>query len=194
MKTALLLSIILFLGTELSHAQGRSSSERKTMVFQPGAKTPDAAPATPAPKAPPAPAASGNGNVNASGVDEPGQAAAAFFGLLQRGAIDDAYASLTKGSKIGESPDELRNLKAKTVEAIEVFGAITGYEVVETKKIGQNLMRRTYLSLGKEFPLRWRFYFYRYEGVWKLVDLRVDDRLGGMFEEPEEAKAPEQKP
>jgi len=194
MKFPLLFSTILLVGVAASSGQGRSPSERKTMVFQPGAKTPDAPAATPAPKVAPAPAAPATGTTIPAGLDEPGQAAAAFFGLLERGAIDDAYASLTKGSKIGENPDELRNLKAKTVEAIEVFGAIKGYELVETKKVGANLMRRTYLSLGKEFPLRWRFYFYRFEGVWKLVDLRVDDRLGGMFEEPEEAKTPEQKP
>lgn len=193
MKLPLLLSAVLLLGVHASPAQNRAS-ERKTMIFQPGAKTPDGAAATPAPKATPATPAPAGAAPTVAGLDEPAQAAAAFFGLLQRGAIDDAYGSLTKGSKIGESPDELRNLKAKTVEAIEVFGAILGYELIETKKVGVNLMRRTYLSLGKEFPLRWRFYFYKTEGVWKLVDLRVDDRLGGMFEEPEEAKAPEQKP
>jgi hypothetical protein len=190
MKLTSLFVAFLLLGIPAS--QGQNRSERKTMIFQPGAKTPDApatAPkATPVPKAPAAPAGT------AAGGDEPARAAAAFFGLLQRGAIDDAYASLTKGSKIGESPDELRNLKAKTVEAIDVFGAILGHELIETKKVGVNLMRRTYLSLGKEFPLRWRFYFYKTEGVWKLVDLRVDDRLAGMFEEPEETKVPEQKP
>jgi len=190
MKLPPLLLAALLLGIPASH--GQNKSERKTMVFQPGAKTPDAPAA--APKATPVPPTAAAVPATVAGLDEPSQAAAAFFGLLQRGAIDDAYASLTKGSKIGESPDELRNLKAKTVEAIEVFGAILGYELIETKKVGVNLMRRTYLSLGKEFPLRWRFYFYKTEGVWKLVDLRVDDRLGGMFEEPEETKVPEPKP
>ena len=191
MKRSLLIAATLIAGASAALGQARATPERKTMIFQPGAKTPDAPAATPVPVRPAA-SAPPAAPANPLGVDEPGQAAAAFFGLLQKQAIDEAYAGLTRGSKIGERPEELKNLKAKTVEAIEVFGNILGYEVVETKTLGSNLMRRTYLSLGKDFPLRWRFYFYRTEGSWKLVDLRVDDRLGGMFEEPEE-RSPEPK-
>jgi hypothetical protein len=156
---------------------------RKTLTFQPGAKTPDApaAAAAPAPQ-PVVP--------NALGIDEPGQAAALFFGLLQKNQVEEAYTGLMKGSKIAERPEELRGLKAKTTEAIEVFGAIQGFDLLETKMAGKHLMRRTYVSLGRDFPLRWRFYFYRIDGPWQLVDLRVDDRLGGIFEEPEESRAP----
>lgn len=167
----------------------RSAKERKTMVFQPGAKVPDG---YTAPVATPVPANSA-GTLRAGGIDEPGQAAADFFTLLQKGQIDEAYANLTKGSKIGERPEELQTLKSKTTEAIQVFGVILGYELIETKLVGASLMRRTYLSLGKDFPLRWRFYFYQTGGQWRLVDLRVDDRLGGMFDEQEEARGPEPK-
>lgn len=117
-----------------------------------------------------------------------------FFAALQRGQIDDAYATLTKGSKTIEKPEDLRILKQKTKEAIEVFGAIYGYELVDTTRIGTKLMRRTYLSLGEEFPLRWRFYFYEAKGRWRLIDLRVDDRLAGMFDEPKETEDKSEKP
>jgi len=119
--------------------------------------------------------------------DVPTQMAADFFASLKKGQIDDAYATLTKGSKTIEKPEDLRILKQKTKEAIEVFGAIIGYELVDTNRIGTHLMRRTYLSLGDEFPLRWRFYFYEAGGRWRLIDLRVDDRLTGMFDEPKDA-------
>lgn len=180
-----------------SKATPKPAKERKSMIFQPGAKTPDAtpAPAEDVPVATPVPAPAAPAPVTApqAGVDEPGQAAAAFFALLQKGQIDEAYLNLTRGSKIGERPEELQTLKSKTTEAIQVFGAIQGYELLETKAVGTNLMRRTYLSLGKDFPLRWRFYFYRTGGHWRLVDLRVDDRLGGMFDEQDEPRGPEQK-
>jgi hypothetical protein len=84
----------------------------------------------------------------------------------------------------------LKTLKAKTREAIEVFGAISGYELVDSKNVGTRLLRRTYLSLGRDFPLRWRFYFYKSENVWRLIDLRVDDRLAGMFDETDEPRTP----
>jgi hypothetical protein len=127
--------------------------------------------------------------------DLPSQVASIFFGLLQKGEIDSAYEGLTKGSKVAERPEELRTLKTKTREAIDVFGPVKSYELVESKTVGTALLRRTYLSLNKEFPLRWRFYFYLSDNVWRLIDLRVDDRITGMFDEADEprAAAPEAK-
>lgn len=121
--------------------------------------------------------------------DLPAQIAGIFFGLLQKGQIDPAYEGLTRASKIADRPEEISTLKQKTREAIDVFGPIQNYELVETKNVGTHLLRRTYLSLNKEFPLRWRFYFYLSENLWRLIDLRVDDRVTGMFDESEEAKA-----
>jgi len=124
-------------------------------------------------------------------TDAPGQMVAAFFALLGKGELDQAYSGLTKGSKVMGKPEDVRVLKQKTKEAIEVFGTIMGHELVETKPIGARLMRRTYLSLGSEFPLRWRFYFYNANSTWRLIDLRVDDRLVGMFDEPQEPRDPD---
>ena len=106
---------------------------------------------------------------------------ATFFVSLQKREVDAAYALLTKGSMIAEKPEELKQLKAKTQEAIEVFGAIEGYDLVEAKSVGNRLVRSTFASHGKVFPLRWRFYFYKPEDVWRLIDMRVDDKLSGMF-------------
>ena len=112
-----------------------------------------------------------------------------FFGYLQRKDVDTAYDQLTRATKIAERSDDVKTLKAKTKEAISVFGAIGGYEVVSTKMVGERLLRYTIVSLGKEFPLRWRFYFYKPADAWKLIDMRVDDRLAAMFDETDEDKA-----
>ncbi len=127
-------------------------------------------------------------------ITNPGQLVAAFFALLQKGSVDAAYASLTRGSKIAEKPEELRLLKTKTNEALEVFGVVQGYDLVESKGVGARLLRATYISHGKTFPLRWRFYFYNPDGTWRLIDLRVDDKLTGIFDEPEERKEFDAKP
>ena len=121
--------------------------------------------------------------------DLPAQVAAIFFGLLEKNQIDPAYEGLMKGSRIAERPDELKTLKTKTKEAIEVFGPIQNYELVETRNVGTHLLRRTYISLNKEFPLRWRFYFYLSGETWRLIDLRVDDRVTGMFDETDDVKS-----
>lgn len=125
--------------------------------------------------------------------DGPSQLVANFFASLREGKVDEGYAVLTKDSKIAEKPDELKQLKAKTREAIEVFGAISGYDFVESRAIGQRLVRATYVSQGKVFPLRWRFYFYKPENSWHLIDMRVDDKLTGLFDEAEEGKSDEPK-
>ena len=72
---------------------------------------------------------------------------------------------------------------------LAVFGVMTGFDSVAKKTVGERLVSYTYVSLGKEFPLRWRFYFYKPQESWKLIDLRVDDRLSAMFDEPEAAPA-----
>jgi hypothetical protein len=119
---------------------------------------------------------------------EPAQIVRGFFGMLGKGDIDAAYTGLMKGSRIGERPEEVRGLKSKTKEAISLFGTIHGYDLVDTKPVGERLIRATYLSLGHELPLRWRFYFYKSEDEWKLIDLRVDDKLTGIFDEvPDDA-------
>ena len=125
--------------------------------------------------------------------DAPLKMISAFFTSLEKGELDDAYANLMRGSKIAERPEEIRQLKTKTKEAIGVFGGIEGFDHVETKDVSSRLLRCTYLSLGKEFPLRWRFYFYRANRIWRVIDLRVDDRLGSIFEEPPEPPVPEGK-
>jgi hypothetical protein len=172
------------------HAQEKEKSKKtepaapQVLVSQPGASQPDGL-LKPLEKPAPVPA-----NV----PDGIAQLVAAFFASLEKGEVDTAYATLTKGSKIAEKPEELKQLKSKTLEAIDVFGAISGYDLVESKSVGSRLVRSTFASHGKVYPLRWRFYFYKPEDVWRLIDMRVDDKLSGMFDESEEPKSAEAKP
>ena len=130
----------------------------------------------------------------ASEADGPDKIIARFFTLLQRREVDQAYDQLTRGTKIAERADDVRTLKSKTKEAITVFGPMLGYDSIVTKKVGTRLVSYTLLSLGKEFPLRWRFYFYRPMDTWKLIDIRVDDRLTAMFDETDDGRTREERP
>lgn len=161
---------------------------RKTTVIQPGAKAPDA----PAPVA--APAGGDREDFDLSSPEAPAKFVNRFFALLQKGDVDGAYDGLIRGSKIAERPEESKALRAKTREAIQSFGSVLGFQLIESKNVGEHLLRRTYLSVGKEFPLRWRFYFYKPDMAWRLVDLRVDDRLSGMFEEFDDTRSSPAKP
>jgi hypothetical protein len=146
-----------------------------------------AAPATPSAK--PAVVAEAGAQNTAQAGEEPEKIVARFFSYLQRKDVDTAYDQLTRATKIAERAEDVKTLKTKTREAINVFGAIGGYEIVTKKAVGERLVRYTVVSLGKEFPLRWRFYFYKPAEAWKLIDMRVDDRLAAMFDEVDEDKA-----
>jgi hypothetical protein len=106
-----------------------------------------------------------------------------FFAALEGKEIDEAYARLTKDTKIAEKPEDVTTLKTKTQQAIDLFGEITGAEQIGLHYVGTHLLSTTWLSLGKDLPLRWRFYFYKAAGNWRLIDIRVDDRLMELFGE-----------
>ena len=108
--------------------------------------------------------------------------------------MDQAYDQLTRGTKIAERAEDVKTLKTKTKEAITVFGPMLGFDTVVKKNVGTRLVSYTLLSLGKEFPLRWRFYFYKPQETWRLIDLRVDDRLATMFDETDEGRSREVHP
>ena len=169
---------------------GKTAETPKVLMFQPGPKSADGG-AEPTTTSGVVVQRSANSNIM---LDGPSQIVATFFASLREGKIDDGYATLTKDAKIAEKPEELKQLKAKTREAIDVFGAISGFDFVESRAVGQRLVRATYISQGKVFPLRWRFYFYKPENAWRLIDMRVDDKLTGLFDEPEEGKPEDLKP
>lgn len=127
-------------------------------------------------------------------ADGPEKIIARFFSYLQRKEVDQAYDQLTRGTKIAERAEDVKTLKSKTKEAINVFGPILGYDSAVKKNVGTRLVSYTMLSLGKEFPLRWRFYFYKPVDTWKLIDLRVDDRLAAMFDETDDGRTREERP
>jgi hypothetical protein len=110
-----------------------------------------------------------------------------FFLALKAGQIDVAYDTLVKGSVIADRKDDVQGLKERTRHALDNFGPISG-EVIDEKTVGTSLLRKTCLSLNTDLPLRWRFYFYKSEGVWRLVDLRVDDGLVELFEDSVRAR------
>lgn len=170
---------IFFTVTGLLVFASTTLAQEKTnkLVFQPGSKEPESARVEVQPQS--------------LKLDEAvSKTIENFFAALRQNQIAQAYEDLTKGTKIAESPKDISTLKSKTQQAIEMFGDIVGAERTAVQNVGSHLLRTTYVSLGKNFPLRWRFYFYRAGEAWRLIDIRVDDRLADMFDEP--ASAPTQ--
>lgn len=150
-------------------AEEPGADPRKRMIFQPGQTE------ITTPVASPTPAAINTGT--------PDEAIQAFFLALKAGQVDPAYDALVRGTVISERSDDVKQLKARTSQAIESYGPIAGFEKIGTLAAGNSLIRHTCISLNEDLPLRWRFYFYKGPSGWKLVDLRVDDGLVELFEE-----------
>ena len=151
----------------------QEAKEKKRMIFPPGEVQPlmDKPTAAPQPSlAKPKP-------------ETPEESLAVFFQALAAGQVEGAYERLVKGTTIADRPQDVAALKERTLQALDVCGPFQGYEILEQRTAGQHLVRLTCLSLNSELPLRWRFYFYRSEGSWRLVDLRVDDGLVELFED-----------
>ncbi len=115
--------------------------------------------------------------------EDPGAVIGAFFLGLKAGQVDAAYDALIRNTIIAERKENVSQLKESTNKALDSYGPVSGYEVIDSLQVGACLVRQTCISLNQDLPLRWRFYFYRSGGVWKLVDMRVDDGLVELFEE-----------
>lgn len=179
MKRIFLLVAVLFASQALTLAQSPTPDSRKRLVFPPGSSEPLP---TPAPTAP--------GNPD-SPVHQPSNAAEiidAFFLALKADKVDAAYDALVKGTIIADRAADVTSLKERTKHALDSYGPIAGYEVVDEQLVGSVLFRRTCLSFNTDLPLRWRFYFYKSGGNWNLVDLRVDDGLVELFEDAARAR------
>lgn len=163
-----------------------SAIPRKLTNSLPSKATPTPAP-TPVADSSPTPTPKPNAiSITAAGEPDlrtPEQVAADFFGALQKDQVDAAYEGLSAGTMLATKGEESRDLRARTQSAMDAYGPIRGYELVKTDRVGALLERRTYVLHGEVMPLRWRFYFYKGSGTWKLVDLRVDDALVDLFDE-----------
>ena len=158
--------IVLLLCTLPLLAEEKSGSGKKRYSFANESDTPTATPST-----------------NPSPSLDPTAALSRFFEALKADQLEVAYSGLVKNTIIAARPENVEKLKEKTREAIDNFGPVKGYEVVETLEIGKSLYRHTCISLNEDLPLRWRFYFYRSGNQWKIVDLRVDDGIVELFDE-----------
>lgn len=182
MKFFLSLAAILLVSQVVAQAQAQAPTPdtRKRLVFPPGSTEPVIL-STPAP-VPAAPVSTGAKAGSAAEIIE------AFFQALKAEKVDEAYDALVRGTIIAERKEDVTALKERTKHALDTYGPLAGYEAVDEQMVGTVLFRRTCLSFNSDLPLRWRFYFYKSNNEWRLVDLRVDDGLVELFEDAAKSK------
>lgn len=113
-----------------------------------------------------------------------------FYGQLAKGNIEGAYSALTDKTVIAKEPEEIRQLKEKTGQALSLFGKIGGYEILDVSEVGGRLLGVTCISLGELYPLRWKFFYYKPNDTWSLIDIRVDDGITDLFPDSRGVRAP----
>ena len=106
-----------------------------------------------------------------------------FFAGVKSGRLDDALDAITANSLLAHKPEDIETLKKGTQQALEKYGDVEGFEILEQKSAGESLFRITCVSLGEDMPLRWKFYFYKTHGTWRLLDMRVDTGIVDLFED-----------
>jgi hypothetical protein len=98
-----------------------------------------------------------------------------FFALLQQGKLDEAYDSILKNSPIHDELEQVDNLVKSTKKIIKNFGAVSGYEAVNSEAATDSYIRLRYLGLHEDLPIRWIFTFYKSPARgWILTRIKFD--------------------
>jgi len=61
------------------------------------------------------------------------------------------------------------------------FGKAVGTEFISQKKVGESLIKLTYIEKTEKHALPWEFYFYKTPNGWVLNSFRWNDNLPGLF-------------
>lgn len=99
-------------------------------------------------------------------------------------SAESAFAGLLAGSRLARPENEpaVKTLAAQTAEFDKKYGAYLGHEAVGAARIGGNLVLLKYLYEAADFPVVWRFTYYRAgpENPWVVVAVRFDTNLEAL--------------
>ncbi|MBN2473722.1 MAG: hypothetical protein JXB62_03890 [Pirellulales bacterium] len=109
-----------------------------------------------------------------------------FLEAVSLGQLDEAYSELLAGSALAKQDKLLKELVAKTGQLETLYGAYRGFEKINSKRIGRDLVLFRYLYKCERFPVVWYFAFYRTaapgetpaeNGTWRVITVRFDTQL-----------------
>jgi hypothetical protein len=73
-------------------------------------------------------------------------------------------------------------LSVNFTNTIVQLGYAQGYEFIRQARVGEFLMRLTYVARYERGAARWLFVFYKRGQTWKLLDVRTDSNLQALFD------------
>ena len=80
-----------------------------------------------------------------------------------------------------ELQQALLKMQAQREQWTPRYGKTVGFEYIGTKRIGQSLLRFTYLERTERHALPWMFHFYRTNNGWILSSFLANDLSSELF-------------
>ncbi len=103
---------------------------------------------------------------------------------IAAGNLDEAFKIMKLYTSV--DPAEIDNIVIQCKTSMEKHeekdGASIGYELVDSKKIGDSLLRFRYIMKGEKHLILWEFYFYKAREGWILDSFNWNDSYRALFE------------
>jgi hypothetical protein len=80
-----------------------------------------------------------------------------------------------------ELQNALLKMQAQREQMGPRYGKTTGFEYIGTKRLGQSLLRLTYIERTERHALPWMFHFYRTANGWVLTSFIANDLSSELF-------------
>jgi hypothetical protein len=80
-----------------------------------------------------------------------------------------------------ELQNALLKMQAQREQLGPRYGRTTGFEYIGTKRLGQSLVRLTYIERTERHALPWMFHFYRTGNGWVLTSFIANDLSSELF-------------
>jgi len=80
-----------------------------------------------------------------------------------------------------ELQNALLKMQAQREQMGPRYGKTLGYEYIGTKRLGQSLLRLTYIEKTERHALPWMFHFYRTPNGWVLTSFIANDLSSELF-------------
>lgn len=107
-----------------------------------------------------------------------------FFTNLQKGKPEAAFARLLNYSPILTSTDQYKNIIDEAGRALEIYGSLRSFELINCESVGERLARLSYLSAHVKTPMRWIFTYYNSPDLgWIIMSIKFDDSSDLFFKE-----------
>jgi hypothetical protein len=99
-----------------------------------------------------------------------------FFVSMQKKEYKSGLEKLLINSPISKKDTDFTNILKQLSKAIDLYGDIKGYEIVDYKLAGSSFYKINIMGLHQKYPTRWEVYFYRSPELGLIItNIRFDD-------------------